>query len=95
MDIRPDVANLERDGELVSLDPTEVHVGDVVLVRPGEKVPLDGIVLDGRSSLNTVALTGESLPRDVAPGDDVASRRRRCPPRRPRGWPAARPRCGA
>ncbi len=73
MDIRPDVANLERDGELVSLDPTEVHVGDVVLVRPGEKVPLDGIVLDGRSSLNTVALTGESLPRDVAPGDDVAS----------------------
>lgn len=73
MDIRPDYANMERDGKLVQVDPDEVAVGDIIVIKPGEKVPLDGTVLDGASSLNTMALTGESLPRDVAVGDAVIS----------------------
>ena len=73
MDIRPDYANVERDGELVQVDPEEVPVGGVIVVKPGERIPLDGEVLEGASSLNTMALTGESLPRDVAAGDSVIS----------------------
>ena len=73
MDIRPDSANVERDGGLCRVDPEEVQVGDVIVIKPGEKAPLDGVVLEGRSSLNTSALTGESLPREVEPGDDVIS----------------------
>ena len=65
MDIRPDYANIERDGQLEKVAPDEVEIGSVIVVQPGEKVPLDGVVLDGTSSLNTSALTGESLPRDV------------------------------
>ena len=73
MDIRPDYAVLEQDGELVRVDPEEVEPGTVIVVSPGEKIPLDGIVEKGESSLNTSALTGESVPRDVAPGDEVVS----------------------
>ena len=73
MDIRPDYANLEVDGHLEQVDPEEVAVGSVIVVQPGEKVPLDGVVLEGSSSLDTVALTGESVPRDVAAGDDIFS----------------------
>ena len=73
MDIRPDSANLEQDGGVVRVDPEEVQVGMVIVVRPGEKIPLDGIVLEGDSSLNTTALTGESMPRDVHAGDAVIS----------------------
>lgn len=73
MDIRPDYANVEQDGKLVKVDPDEVEVGTKILVQPGEKVPIDGIVLDGRSSLDTAALTGESLPREVKGGDPVIS----------------------
>ena len=74
MDIRPDYANLlEADGQVRTVDPEEVAVGDTILIKPGEKVPLDGVVLSGSSSLNTVALTGEALPRDVAAGDSVVS----------------------
>lgn len=73
MDIRPDYANLFRDGEWESVDPDEVNVGDSILVRPGERIPLDGIVKKGSSSLDTMALTGESIPRDVSEGDDVIS----------------------
>ncbi len=73
MDIRPDYANVERDGQLVQVDPEEVAVGDVIAVKPGEKIPLDGVVTDGSSTVNTAALTGESLPRDVGPGDAVIS----------------------
>ncbi len=73
MDIRPDTANLERGGELVEVDPEEVAVGSIIVVRPGEKVPIDGVVVEGTSSLDTAALTGESLPRDVAAGDAVIS----------------------
>lgn len=73
MDIRPDYANLEVDGHLEQVDPEEVAVGSVIVVQPGEKVPLDGVVLEGSSSLDTVALTGESVPRDVAAGDDIVS----------------------
>ncbi|MFR9309423.1 heavy metal translocating P-type ATPase [Hydrogeniiclostridium mannosilyticum] len=73
MDIRPDYANIERGGELVQVDPDEVAVGDTIVIKSGEKVPLDGVVLEGASTLNTAALTGESLPRDVEPGDDVIS----------------------
>lgn len=73
MEIRPDYANLERDGKAEKVDPDEVNVGDVILVKPGERVPLDGVVLEGRSTLDTAALTGESLPRDVGEGDDVIS----------------------
>ena len=73
MDIRPDYANMERNGELVQVDPEEVSVGDVIVVKAGERVPLDGTVLEGTSSLDTAALTGESLPRDVQAGDEVVS----------------------
>lgn len=73
MDIRPDYANMEREGQLVQVDPDEVTVGDVIVVKAGEKIPLDGIVLEGASSVDTAALTGESLPRNVLPGDDVIS----------------------
>lgn len=73
MDIRPDYANVERDGKLEKTDPDEVAVDSIIVVQPGEKVPLDGIVLEGTSSLNTSALTGESLPRDVKAGDEIIS----------------------
>ncbi|HIX65974.1 MAG TPA: cadmium-translocating P-type ATPase [Candidatus Anaerotruncus excrementipullorum] len=73
MDIRPDYANLEQEGKLLQVDPEEVEVGSTILVQPGEKVPIDGIVLTGSSTLNTAALTGESLPREVAAGDEVIS----------------------
>ena len=73
MNMRPDSANVEREGSVVTVKPEEVEVGETIVVRPGEKVPLDGIVSDGRSSLNTSALTGESMPRDVEPGDEVVS----------------------
>lgn len=73
MDIRPDYANVERDGKLEQVDPDEVGIGSVIVVQPGEKVPLDGIVLEGTSGLNTSALTGESLPRDVKQGDEIIS----------------------
>ena len=73
MDIRPDYANLEEDGELRRVDPDEVEVGSIIVVQPGEKVPLDGVVVEGSSSLNTSALTGESLPRKVEEGSEVLS----------------------
>ena len=73
MDIRPDYANIERDGKLQRVDPDSVAVGDVTVVKAGEKIPLDGVVLEGASAVDTAALTGESLPRDVQPGDDVIS----------------------
>ena len=73
MDIRPDYANIEQDGQLTQMDPGEVPVGAVIVVQPGEKVPLDGVVLEGSSTLNTAALTGESLPRDVTDGDEIVS----------------------
>ena len=73
MDIRPDYANIERDGKLEQVDPDEVAVGTVITVQPGEKVPLDGVVTEGASTLNTAALTGESLPRDVETGDEIVS----------------------
>ena len=73
MDIRPDYANLVEGSDTRRVSPEDVHVGDVILVKPGEKIPLDGVVTEGTSSLNTTALTGESLPRDVMPGDDVLS----------------------
>ena len=73
MDIRPDCANVERDGQVVSVDPDEVAVGEIIVLRPGERVPLDGTVVEGESTLNTSALTGESLPREVAAGGGVIS----------------------
>lgn len=73
MDIRPDYANIERDGQLEKVAPDEVEIGSVIVVQPGEKVPLDGVILSGTSSLNTSALTGESLPRDAKEGDEVIS----------------------
>ena len=73
MDIRPDYANIERDGQLEQVDPDEVEIGSIIVVQPGEKVPIDGVVTEGMSNLNTSALTGESLPRDVAPGDEIIS----------------------
>ncbi len=73
MDIRPDYANVERDGKLEKVDPDEVEIDSTIVVQPGEKVPLDGIVIEGSSSLNTSALTGESLPRDVKQGDEIIS----------------------
>ena len=73
MDIRPDYANIEQDGKLEQVDPDEVAVGSVIVVQPGEKVPLDGVVVSGSASLNTSALTGESLPRDVKEGDEIIS----------------------
>ena len=73
MDIRPDYANVEADGRLEKADPDDVEVGSVIVVQPGERVPIDGVVIEGESSLNTAALTGESLPRDVGPGDEIVS----------------------
>ena len=73
MDIRPDYANLERDGQLEKVDPDEVEVGSIIVVQPGEKVPIDGVVVEGSSTLNTAALTGESLPREVRTGDEIIS----------------------
>ena len=73
MDIRPDSANIERDGAIVEVDPDDVAIGDVIVIRPGERVPLDGEVIEGSSTLNTSALTGESLPREITAGDDIVS----------------------
>ena len=73
MDIRPDYANIERDGKIEQVDPDEVEVGSVIIVRPGEKIPIDGIIAEGNSSLDTAAITGEGLPRDVIAGDEVIS----------------------
>ena len=73
MDIRPDYANIEADGQLTQVDPDEVPVGSMIVVQPGEKVPLDGVIVEGTASLNTSALTGESLPRDVKEGDEIIS----------------------
>ena len=73
MDICPEYANLEKDGKVLTLDPDEVEVGSIIIVRSGEKIPLDGIVVEGESSLDTSALTGESMPRHVARGDEVIS----------------------
>ena len=73
MDIRPDYANVEKDGELEQVDPDEVEVGTVIVVQPGEKVPIDGVITEGSSTLNTSALTGESLPREAKAGDEVIS----------------------
>ena len=73
MDIRPDYANIEKDGQLEQVDPDEVAVGSIIVVQPGEKVPIDGVVVEGTASLNTSALTGESLPREIIPGEEVIS----------------------
>ena len=73
MDIRPDYANVERDGKLERVDPDEVEIGSVITVQPGEKVPIDGVIVEGTSTLNTSALTGESLPRDAKAGDEIVS----------------------
>lgn len=73
MDIRPDYANIERGGKLVQVDPEEVSIGDTIVVKPGERIPLDGIIINGVSALDTSALTGESMPREVAPGAEVIS----------------------
>lgn len=73
MDIRPDYANIEKDGNVVKVDPDEVEIGTIIIVQPGEKIPIDGIVQEGTASLNTAALTGESLPREVGTGDEVIS----------------------
>ena len=73
MDIRPDYANIEKDGRLEKVDPDEVEIGTVIVVQPGEKIPIDGIVVEGQTTLNTSALTGESLPRDAKVGDEVIS----------------------
>ena len=73
MDIRPDYANIEQDGELVKVDPEEIAVGRIIIVKPGERIPLDGVVVEGSTSINTAALTGESLPREAGPGNDVIS----------------------
>ena len=73
MDIRPDYANVEVDGELEQVDPDEVEIGTIIVVQPGEKVPIDGIIVEGKSTLNTSALTGESVPRDAVAGDEIIS----------------------
>lgn len=73
MDIRPDTANVERGGEVLSVSPDDVKVGEIIVIRPGEKVPLDGVVIEGNSSLNTLALTGESMPRTLETGDEIMS----------------------
>lgn len=73
MDIRPDYANIERDGQLEKVDPDEVEIGEIIVVQPGEKVPIDGIIIEGTTTLNTSALTGESLPREAKAGDEVIS----------------------
>ena len=71
MDICPEYVNVERDGKVEQIDPDEASVGDIIIIKPGEKVPLDGIITEGSSSLNTTALTGESMPMDVSAGDSV------------------------
>lgn len=73
MDIRPDYANIEQDGKIVKVDPDDVEVGQTIIIQPGERVPIDGVIVSGESSLNTSALTGESLPREVSTGDEVIS----------------------
>lgn len=73
MDIRPDYANIEQDGALEQVDPDEVEVGTIIVVQPGEKIPIDGVIVEGSSTLDTSALTGESLPRETAPGDEIIS----------------------
>ena len=73
MDIRPDYANIEKDGKLEQVDPDEVEIGSVIVVQPGEKVPIDGVIMEGSTTLNTSALTGESLPRNAKPGDEIIS----------------------
>lgn len=73
MDIRPDYANIVVDGQIEKVDPDEVEIGTIIVVNPGEKVPIDGIIIEGNTSLNTSALTGESVPRDAACGDEVIS----------------------
>ena len=73
MDIRPDYANIEKDGKVLKVDPDDVKIGDIIIIKPGEKVPLDGIVIEGNTSIDTKALTGESLPREVTPGDEILS----------------------
>ena len=73
MDIRPDYANIETDGKLTQADPDEVEIGSVIVVQPGEKVPIDGIIIEGSTALDTSALTGESLPREAGEGDEVIS----------------------
>ena len=73
MDIRPDTANVERDGKLLKVNPEEVAVGEIIVIKPGDKVPLDGVVIEGTTALNTVALTGETMPRDAGEGDEVIS----------------------
>lgn len=73
MDIRPDYANIEKDGEIIQIDPDEIAIGDIIIIKPGEKIPLDGIIVEGSTSINTVALTGEALPKDATIGDNVIS----------------------
>ena len=73
MDIRPDYANIEEDGKIVKVDPDDVEIGQTIIVQPGERIPIDGVIVSGDSSLNTSALTGESLPREVCKGDEVIS----------------------
>ena len=73
MDIRPDYANIEKDRKVLKVDPDDVNIGDIIIIKPGEKVPLDGIVIEGNTSLDTKALTGESLPREASPGDEILS----------------------
>lgn len=73
MDIRPDYANIENDGQFERVDPDEIQIGTIIVVQPGEKIPIDGIIVQGNSSLNTSALTGESLPREAKCGDEVIS----------------------
>ncbi|MCH5191116.1 MAG: cadmium-translocating P-type ATPase [Oscillospiraceae bacterium] len=73
MDICPDYANIEKDGEIIQVDPEEVNIDDIIIIKPGEKIPLDGVIIDGTTSINTVALTGESLPKDADVGDTVTS----------------------
>ena len=73
MDIRPDYANIEKDGKVLKVDPDDVNIGDIIIIKPGEKVPLDGTVIEGYTSIDTKALTGESLPREIVPGDEILS----------------------
>lgn len=73
MDIRPDFANIEKDGEIIQTDPEEIEIGDIIIVRPGEKIPLDGVIVQGETTADTSALTGESVPRSLSEGDDVLS----------------------
>ena len=71
MDIRPDYANIEEDGKIEQVDPDDVEIGTIIIVKPGEKIPIDGVIVEGSSTLNTSALTGESVPRGAKEGDEV------------------------